>query len=434
MLRIVGSAIDTTRGIFVSDDNVIQVPVWTLATRDVSVPPISDSSALTPNRLDELRTALAALADVPIATLEAHPMPAGVDASQGLLLSGASPLAQSLSQVAGQLPAQLARSRGETLYRMVLPAKVAAQLGAGLLKQMPSKAGGVHGALLGASGITAQASFVPVAGATAGGLTGMAALTIAAPLIVGAVAACASIHAEQQRQQAIQRITKLLEKLHQDRLDDERNKLDGCKSSVTKATAILLDRGLIGEALGLGPAVNNIDTAVAAAARRVKRWQESLDSLPGSRVEMNKFNARFPGLHDPNGEFHAHLELARAAIALKRRVIVLQAVEQAQLNPENTFERFVEVLQHDLREIDELDTQIDSILRRLSQIELDRSHGVRDFVFSSAEVDTLLKASRQLRTLGDSVSDGRGRGDVAIEMVQRADGSVTVFPALSTAS
>lgn len=434
MLRTVGGTTNKNRGMSVSEDNVIEVPVWTLATHEAAVPPIGNQSTMTPARLDELRTVLATLADTPIATLEAHPMPANIDTRHGLLLSGASPLAQSLTQVAGQVPAHLSRSGGETLYRMVLPAKVAAQLGAGLLKQMPSKAGGVHGALIGTSGIAAQASFVPVAGAAAGGITGMAALTIAAPLIVGAVAACASIHAEQQRQQAIQRITKLLEKLHQDRLDDERNKLDGCKSSITKATAILLDHGVIGEALGLGPAVNNIDTAVAAAHRRVSRWQKSLDGLPGSRVELNKVNELFPGLNDPNGEFHAHLDLARAAIAMKRRVIVLQAVEQAQLNPENTFERFVTVLQHDLQETDELDQQIDSILVRLSRLELDRSHGVRDFVFSSAEVDALLKASRRLRTLGEAVSETRGRGDVAIEMVQRVDGSVTVFPALATAS
>ena len=423
MLRTVGSATKKDRGISVSDDisvredNVVEVPVWTLAAHEADVPLIGNQSTMTAARLDELRTVLATLADTPIATLEAHPMPADIDVSHGLLLSGASPLAQSLRQVAGQLPAQLSRSGGETLYRMVLPAKVAAQLGAGLLKQMPSKAGGVHGALLGASGITAQASFVPVAGAAAGGLTGMAALTIAAP-----------------RQQAIQRITKLLEKLHQDRIDDERGQLNGCKIAITKATSVLLDRGLIGHALGLDSAVHDINVAVAKAKDRVGKWQQSLDGLPGSLVEMNKFNALFPGLHDPNGEFHAHLDLARAAIALKRRVIVLQAVEQAQLNPDNTFERFVEVLQHDLHETNELDEQIDTILLRLSQVELDRSHGVRDFVFSSAEVDSLLKASRRLRTLGDSVSDGRGRGDVAIEMVQKADGSVIVFPALPTAS
>lgn len=150
----------------------------------------------------------------------------------------------------------------------------------------------------------------------------MAALIIAAPLIVGAIAACASIHAEQQRQQAIQRITKLLEKLHQDRIDDERGLLNGCKSAITKATSVLLDRGLIGHALGLDSAVHDVNVAVAKAKDRAGKWQQSLDSLPGSQVEMNKFNALFPGLHDPSGEFHAHLDFARAAIALKRRVIV----------------------------------------------------------------------------------------------------------------
>lgn len=267
---------------------------------------------------------LAALAVTPIATLEAHPTSNEVDTSGGLTLSAASPLAQSLSEVAGQLPTQLSRSSGETLYRMVLPAKVAKQLGAGLLRQMPSQAGGAHGALLGQSEIAAQARFAPVAG----GLTGAAALTVAAPLIVGAVAASASIHAEQQRQQAIQRITELLGKLHRDRFDEERNKLDGTKSAITKATAILLDRGLIGEALGLGTAVNNIDIAVAAAVRRTSRWQKSLDSLPGGVAELNKVNPLFPGLNDPNGGFHAHLELARAAVALKRCVIVLQALSK----------------------------------------------------------------------------------------------------------
>lgn len=89
------------------------------------------------------------------------------------------------------------------------------------------------------------------------------------------------------------------------------------------------------------------------------------------------------------------------------------------------------MLQHDLHEIDELDSQMHSILLRLSRLELDRSHGVRDPVFSSAEVDTLLKASRRLRTLADSVGDVRGSKDVAIKMFRKKDGSVVVFPALA---
>jgi hypothetical protein len=59
---------------------------------------------------------------------------------------------------------------------MVVPAKVAAQVGSGLIKPMASKAasGGVHSALMGSSKIAAQATFVPVAGtaATAGAVGG----------------------------------------------------------------------------------------------------------------------------------------------------------------------------------------------------------------------------------------------------------------------
>lgn len=414
------------------NDAVIEVPVWTLATHDVDVPLVGDFSAMTPARLDELRTVLAALADVPIATLEAHPSPPNLDTSHGLLLSGASPLAQTLSQFANQLPAQISPSTGETLYRMVLPAKVAAQVGAGvLLKPMTAKAGGVYSAIVGGNRISAHARFVPVTGGAKGTVTSFTKATIAAPLIVSAVAACASVYAEHQRQQAIQRIAELLEKLHHDRVDQERDQLDGCRSSITKATAILLDRGMIGEALGLGPAVYAIETAVAAAKRRVVQWTESLDGMPDEPVELAKVKRLFPGITNSHGELHAHIELARAAIAMKRRVIVLQAVEHAQLNPDNAFERFIGILQQDQSDIDELDADLNAVLARFSRLELDRSRGVRDFAFSSAQVDELLRASRRLRDFADQISKTPGgAADVAIEMIRKEDGSVIVFPAL----
>jgi hypothetical protein len=81
---------------------------------------------------------------------------------------------------------------------MVVPAKVATQFGEGLVRPMTSKAAanGIHGALRDASGIVAQATFVPAGeaaaagaagGATATGaaaLGGSAALTVAAPLVL----------------------------------------------------------------------------------------------------------------------------------------------------------------------------------------------------------------------------------------------------------
>jgi len=156
----------------VTDNNNV-VPVWTLATRDVVVPVIAGDEAMTPERLGELRTVLATLADAPIATLEAHPLPKTLDRSTGLHLDSASPLATHLSQLISQTakvaPAATVGAGGEALYRMVVPAKVAAQVGSGLIKPMASKAasGGVHSALMGSSGIAAQATFVPVAGKAA---------------------------------------------------------------------------------------------------------------------------------------------------------------------------------------------------------------------------------------------------------------------------
>ncbi|SIM33520.1 Uncharacterised protein [Mycobacteroides abscessus subsp. abscessus] len=69
------------------DENVVQV--WTLATEHVTVPPVLGSQAMTPKRLAELRVVLAAMANTPIATLEAHPLPTEVDRSKGVSLGSA---------------------------------------------------------------------------------------------------------------------------------------------------------------------------------------------------------------------------------------------------------------------------------------------------------------------------------------------------------
>ena len=99
-------------------------------------------------------------------TLEAHPLAKRRGRSAGLPLDAVSPLAQELSRlVAGHAQsvpavAQVAES-SEVLYRMVVPAKVAAQVGKGLVKPMKSNAvaGGVHGALKSAKSVVAQATF-----------------------------------------------------------------------------------------------------------------------------------------------------------------------------------------------------------------------------------------------------------------------------------
>jgi hypothetical protein len=222
----------------------------------------------------------------------------------------------------------------------------------------------------------------------------------------------------------------MLTQLHNDALDRERVALSGCRATIDKATAILLDEGKIGVGLGLDSAVYAIETAVAQAHQRLEKWRRALDGLGGRPVELAQLTKHFDGIDQPQGgDFRAHLELAELAIALKKRVIVLQAVEHAQLNPANLFENFIGTLKRDQRSVVELERDITGVLRRLSSLQIDRPRGVRDIVFSRGEVDELLRTAYRLRELGDGIDTAEGPSDVAIEMVRAGDGSVVVLPA-----
>jgi hypothetical protein len=429
-----------------SDDKAL-VPVWTLATSGVQVPQIVGNGPMTGERLAELRNVLAALADSPIATLEIHPLPDILDRSRGIPLDAASPLAQHLSQLISKTPGPPSTSlttAGEGLYRMVIPAKVAAQVGEGLVRPMTSKAAanGIYSALTNASGVVAQATFVPAGEAAAAGaaggaaatgaaaLGGSAALTVAAPLVLMAVAVGVSAYADYNRQQAIQHITELLEQLHEDKLEAERGELEGCRDAIDKATAILLDQGKLGVSLGLDSAVHAISKALAAADRRLQRWNDALAKMADNKpVELGTLTKAFPGIDEQGGEFRAHLQLAALAIALKRRVIILQAVEHAQMDSGNPFENFVRALKADQQRLDKLESGIASVLVRVSALELTRPHRLQDLVFTPRDVDRLLRASHRIHELGNGVEVNNRVSDVAIEIARSKDGSLVVFPA-----
>ncbi|MGV9639820.1 hypothetical protein ACWDVU_04585 [Streptomyces sp. NPDC003333] len=423
------------------------VPVWTLATGDAQIPPVGGDKPMTAERLSELRGVLATLADRPIATLELHPLPEKLDRGRGIALDAMSPLAQHLSQLISQSArgsATVAAS-GEGLYRMVVPAKVAAEFGKGLVIPMVPRGstGSIYGALVGPGGkIAANAKFVPVGGAAAAGTVGGAGatagaaaaggtlLTVAAPLVLMAVAVGVSAHADRKRQEAIAHITDLLEQLHADKLEDELSSLNGCRAAIDKATAILLDQGKLGVSLGLDSAVHAIDTAIGKANTRLSKWNSALDKLPeGEPVEIATLTETFPGVDGQGGTFHTHLELAALAVALKRRVNVLQAVEHAQGEPDNLFENFTRELRRDEERLGELESGLAGVLLRLSALELARPNTKRP-VFKASEVDSMLRTAHQIRRLGDGVALNGRQTDVAIEIARDPDGSVVVFPAL----
>ena len=422
------------------------VPVWTLTTSEATtpVPAVIDAGTLTPERLAELRGALATFSSAPLVTLEAHPLAKKRGRSAGLPLDAMSPLAQELSRLvaanAKSVPAvaQVAES-SEVFYRMVIPARVAAQVAKGLVKPMKSKAAAdaVHGSLVGAKGIAANASFVPVETATKGAVAGTAvgtvaagsAITVAAPLVLLAVAVGASAYADHQRQKAIERITELLEQLHDDKLEDERSELDGCRDAIDKATGLLLDRGKVGASLGLDSAVHAISTAMQNADRRVKKWEAALGSFVGNRVEVSELEAAFPGVCEDGGTFRAHLELATLAISLKRRVVILQGVEAGQSDPDNPFENFVRSLKDDQQRILDLEARIDNVLLRLSALEVRSPTRLIDQVMTRKQVDSLLETSYRLRALGAGVGAVAPGQEVVIEIEKHSDGTLLVLPA-----
>lgn len=430
------------------DDSKAIVPVWTLATAETRVPAVSMEESMTPERLTELRSALAALADQPIATLELHPLPEHIDRRQGIALDAASPLAQHLSRLIAQSAptspvAAAATAGGDGLFRMVVPSRFAGDFSRGLIRAMPSRAvsGAVRSPLVDAAGnIVGHASYAPVGGAAAGaaggaGAAGAAAagggaLAVAAPLVLMAVAVGASAAAEQRRQAAIDHITELLEQLYEERLDDERSELDGCRDAIDKATAILLDEGKLGVSLGLDSAVHAIGGALAAAERRVGKWKSSLDQIEDvTAVDVDMLTEKFPGIDGTGGTFRGHLELAALAIALKRRVIVLQAVDHAQRDPGNPFENFSRALKADQERLDRLESSIADVLVRLSELQLARPKGLHSPVVRSGEADRLLRAAYRIHALGDGVAAENRPTDVAIEIARSKDGSVVVLPA-----
>jgi hypothetical protein len=313
---------------------------------------------------------------------------------------------------------------------MVVPAKFAAQVGGGLLSPMAAKgaAGGVRSALVGSAGIVGQASFVPVGAKLA---VGASAFAVAAPLVMLVVAAGVSLNAERKRRQALDEIRSLLQKLNNDALKAERIELSSCRDPIAKATAILLDEGEIGQTVEVATASGKVNTAIAKAEEHLNEWQLGLAKLGDKPIEIPKLKKEFPGIDEAGGEFHTRLALAEMAIALKKRFIVLQAVEHAQKDPANPFKSFVRVLRDDQERVIKLESELAELKLGLSRLRLDRSHGVMDFTFSIGEVDQLLRTAYLMRELGDGIDASPRQSDIAIEIVRNSDESVVVFPAFA---
>lgn len=421
-----------------NDDSPMTVPVWMVGTEAAklgrALPVSFDDQGITPERLGQLRDAMAAFMDTPLVTLESYPVPSGASFKGGRLLDAASPLSRHLADLVTQTArsagsgAPVVSSGGETLYRMLIPAKVAKDLGTGLARSMPSSvaAGGVHSGILGKGGIVAQATFVPVVAQRAGA-AGL--VTVAAPLAVLAIATGATIYAEEQRRKALERITDILKDLKRTHVEAERDELLASSKAIEKATAVLLDQGKVGLSLGLDSAVHKIDTAVEAATRRADGWLRTLDSFEGKRVSVELLKEKYPGIERTTGEFRAQLRMASFVIAMKRRVAVLQAVEAAQGSPGLTLPRFTTLLKLEQAGVDDLEYRLADFLMNLSRVNLRPPTRIQDILMTRGEVSDLLQWPERLRELAETESPSIGTAiDLEVDMIRKTDGKLLVMP------
>jgi hypothetical protein len=108
-------------------------------------------------------------------------------------------------------------------------------------------------------------------------------------------------------------------------------------------------------------------------------------------------------------------------------VIVLQGVEAGQGDMQNAFENFARSLREDQQRINDLERRIESVLRRLSAIELHTPKRFVDKMMTRKQVDSLLDASYRLRALEPRTSTVDA--DVIIDIEKREDGTLVVLPA-----
>jgi hypothetical protein len=291
--------------------------------------------------------------------------------------------------------------------------------------------------MLGKGGIVANARFVPAAAegggiglAAAGGSAAIGlggAVVAAAPFVILLVAAAGEIYAEEQRRRALERIESSLRELQENAFDEEMAAINGAMPALAKATSLLVDEGRLGAGLGIDSAVYAIDKAIERARGRTQRWLQSVSRL-SQQTTVDQIEKSFPGVKDGDGRFVAELRMVGLAIAAKRRVMVLQAVEHAQINQGLSLKRFLAEIEREATALDELEASLTDLLTRLSELPIRVGDGIRDRILRSKDADELLKWPERLRDFRKREAPRvNSSGHVEIGIVIEADGQARIL-------
>ena len=416
-----------------TDETREVVPVWTLATGDMLSPVVAMDGSMTAERLAELRNVLVAFATAnrsPRSRYTRYPPRSTFPAVSLSTLQ--SPLAQHSTQLiskSGGAPPAVVSSvtNGEALYRMVVPAKMAAGFNKGLIRPMKSKgvAGGVCSAFVNSSSDIVGAAHLcflvrgdsycdrgSCSSGRRGGRRECGPHSCCSTVLM-AVAVGASAAAEHQRQGGNLRTLPSYSSSSTNR-SSMMNQWSpmGAATQSTRRPLWYSMKESWGASLGLDSAVHALGKAIAAAERRLARWQMALDGLPNlGAVDVETLADSFPGIDEGGGGVSKHLELAACHCA-----------EAARDRPpgcgacgSNSWQHVGELLSlaycRPISFVNKLESDIEDVLIRLSTLEIARPRGLRSPVVASKEVDRRLRtAYRLLRICRSSAGQGPSYG------------------------
>lgn len=306
-------------------------------------------------------------------------------------LSAAAPVVQRLAEL-GRYGAA-----GRRLYRLEMPADLAVGMASGALRSMTARAGGIYSPLVDAAGrIQGQARFIPVLLGGAGVAAGPLGWAFTGALVASSIAEAV---ARERDRQLLREIKSMLEELRHEQLRAEVAALRSSLETLHSAAALMLDSpsGTI-SSLGLDSGAQSIRTSFNLGRSRLEEWQQQLTTDLDGRITYEAMKKRVPGLLKDfrvTSEFQTKVELAALSAELYRRLLLLQAQEQALQDPDKAAHFFKRALTDQHTMVIDFEVSLAEFLQRLARARLRLSSGLK----SSSEANDVLRAQTALAAI-----------------------------------
>ena len=168
--------------------------------------------------------------------------------------------------------------------------------------------------------------------------------------------------------------------------------------------------------------------------QRLEEWERSLIELREENADVKKLEDRYPGILTGQGCFLIQLEIAKSAISLNRKLLVVQAVEHAQSQFEaNALTNLIDQLRRDEDEMNRLEARIQKLFRDISELELvPEKRSLKKIGYSQSDLKEFANQTLKLKSLADVPFQELPTDEMVIEIEQHGDGSLVVFTPLTT--